>query len=248
MKSLIFLTLVLTLIVGCSSIRQTKDEYFGYSSFPERRKKEKEISSDSLNNQNYPTIYSSQPLTEYTSREGDTKIVINHYYGPFHSPYYHYDPFETDFWFFYSDPFYYPYGNFSVIYVPYHHKHFTYYPYPYDPYYWDYWMRRRAVVYVPVKYEPERPRTVRDFGPSRGNNENDSYSTPTRASRSSSRNGDKSTSIPTVEPNNKPSVNTTYGETTKVKTPEKYTEPRSKSSKEAPTIKTKNERSSTRSK
>lgn len=248
MKAFILLTSVVFFIVGCSSTRQIKDEYFGYSSFPEREKKEKVNNTKSLKNQNYPTITSSEPLAEYSRQEQDTKIVINNYYGPFHPHYYPYDPFDTDFWIFYSDPFYYPYRNFSIVYVPYHHKHFIYYPYPYDPCYWDHWMYHRGVVYVPTKSEPQRPRTVRDFGPSRSSNVNDRHSTPTRQSRSSSRDDEKSTSIPTINPNNKPSVNTTTNETIKVKTPKKYSEPNSKSSKEAPTSKTKNERSSTRPK
>lgn len=240
MKGYIFFTLVVALTFGCSSTQQNKDEYFGYSSFPNRQNKEKVNNTDALKNQNYPTITSSEPRTEYNHRDRDTKIVIYNYYGPYHPRYYPYNPFDIDFWFFYPDPFF--------VYVPYHHKHFIFYRFPYDPYYWNYWMYPRGKVYVPVKSVTEQTRTVRDFGPSRGNNENDSYFPPTRQSRSSSRNGKKSTSIPTIQPNNKPSVNTTTGETTQVKTPKKYSEPSRKSSKKAQTPKTKNERSSTRPK
>ncbi|MGQ9819768.1 MAG: hypothetical protein ACUVQ1_07590 [Candidatus Kapaibacteriales bacterium] len=246
MKSFIFWLLVLTFIVGCSSTRQTKDNFIGYSSFPEREKQEKVNTTNTVKKQDHPTITSSQPLTEEVYNGKGKNVIINNYYGPYHPNYYPYDPFVTDFWIYYYDPFFFTNDRLTIVYSPYYGKHFIYYPYPYDPYYWDYWMRRRGIVYVPAKTEPERPKTIRDFGPSRGNPDNDKYYTPTSQSRSSSRSAGKTTT--TIIDKDEPTFHSPANEAIRAKAPEKFADPNNKNSKEAPKTNTKNKRSSTRPK
>lgn len=245
MKNLLFIVGGISLLIACSSTKQMNEDYFGYSTFPEREKRVKIQKSKVKHQHDYPTITSSQPLTESLKEAERSPIIVNNYYGPLHPRYYYpNNPYDFDLFFYFGDPFSLSYCNFPDIYVPYYQRN-IYYIYPYNPFYWEHWYHRH-IVYVPTKPEPDQPKTVRDFGPSRGKYDSEKSQTQTRQSRSSSRNNE--VPKPSLKPDNDTQINSNPGEVVKIKLTEKSSNTSRKSSVKVSTSNTKRERSSTRPK
>lgn len=245
-KSIIALILVIV-IQSCVSTDKTHKDYFGYNNNPNYEEpKQKPPKSE------YPVVRSeSQTKKEWGPQNEPITIYNNYNFIAPYEPRYLFYPEPNDFGLFlyFGNVFYDPFWDYNLIYYPHykHHHRMVYYPYPY--YYWDdyYWYRRPRVIYIPYEDEKERSRTVRSFGPSRGDYNYDNESTPTKESRSTSRSDERNK---TVQPSNDKDAGDKQAP--KLKLPEKTNTPsnspersgtRESTPKETPT---KQERSSTR--
>lgn len=246
MKKSIFVLILAVFIQSCVSTDKTHKDYFGYNNNPNYRGQTQEPEKSE-----YPVVRSESSTERKRSIQNEPIIIYNNYnFTPPYEPRYLFYPEPNDFGLFlyFGNIFYDPFWDYNLIYYPYHRHHYpiVYYPYPY--YYWDdyYWYRRPRVIYVPYENEKERSKTVRAFGPSRGNYNYDNESTPTKESRSTSRSGERNKIASPSD--NKDAVDKPL----KLKLPEKTSPPsnspeRSRTRESTPKdTPTKQERSSTR--
>ncbi len=245
-KSIIALILAIV-IQSCVSTDKTHKDYFGYNNNPNYEEPKREPTKSE-----YPVVHSESQTKKERSTQNEPIIIYNYNFPAPYEPRYLFYPEPNDFGLFlyFGNIFYDPFWDYNLIYYPHHRHHhrIVYYPYPY--YYWDdyYWYRRPRVIYIPYENEKEPPKTVRTFGPSRGDYNYDDKSTPTKESRSSSRGGERNKIAPPSD--SKDAVE----KPVKLKLPEKNNTPsnspersntRDSAPKETPT---KQERSSTRPK
>ncbi len=245
MKNSIIVLIAAIIIQSCVSTDKTHKDYFGYNNNPKYENPKQEPAKNE-----YPIIH-SESQGERTVQDKSIYIYnFNNFPAPYEPRYLFYpEPNDFSLFLYFGNVYYDPFLDYNLIYYPYsrHHHSIIYYPYPY---YWDYyfWHYRPRVVYIPYEKENERPKTVRTFGPSRGDYNYDNESTPTKEKRSTSRSGERSKIAP-------PSDNQDSGDKPlKLKLPEKSNAPsgspgRSGTQEPSPQkTPTKQERSSTRPK
>lgn len=234
MKTKFFLMSLISLAVlaSCVSINKSREGYFGYNNEPKYNK------TQTSTKQNTAYVY-SHDVKRNSNNSGDVYIINN--YSPYpYAPNYirFYDPFDLDLFLYFGNKYYDPFWDSYVIYVPYNQRNnCVYYPYPY----WDYpWDRRSRIIYIPYDVHQGKPRerTVRDFGPSRGNYDYEKREIPSKETRSSSRSEGRNSQV--TKPIEIPRTDT---EPAKSKLPEKPSKV-DETPKSEP--KTKQDRSSTR--
>ena len=240
----LLLTIALVML-GCASPNKSREDYFGYNNTPKFEKKEKPKQEVKP----YVYSYSEYSKSRYSDEARQQNVYIfNNYYPYPYDPRFveFYDPYSFNVFLQIGNPYYDPFWDYRYVVMPYSRSNcYIVYPYPYWDYYW--WRHRPHIIYVPDDgWKEPKTRTVRDFGPSRGNYKFDDQAIPTKESRSSQRGGESSTKS-TSKPSETPKK---ADEPVKLKLPEKTETPRSDSPKTKETPKsdspTKQERSSTR--